>query len=378
MVQMLLCNYAIDVVEPFAIWGTVSVVAAFLIASLVLLIVKRAGALSVLKKLFMGLVLYAVVLGIVLLVMEISKKYSVAYLEDNWVSLDIVNQVFIPILATSVLTLFSAIIYIIASKKEFKNLKVLKHVLTAICVIAFVATLVLITVYYSNNIVGDGYYTEDEKLNSTALCLLAATMIVVSIAVAIFADKKGTLKFDTKCITFAGITIAMSFALSYIKLFEMPNGGAVTLVSMFPVMLFAYMYGMKKGLLVGFIYGLLQAVQDPFIIHPAQFLLDYPIAFAMLGFAGLLSHAKGLNKVPQLKFAISAILGGGLRYFAHVLSGVFAFGAYAGDANFWTYSLAYNVYVFVDVALVLVIGVLLLSSNILNKEINRYVSIEEK
>ncbi|MBR2384770.1 MAG: energy-coupled thiamine transporter ThiT, partial [Clostridia bacterium] len=68
--------------------------------------------------------------------------------------------------------------------------------------------------------------------------------------------------------------VALSFALSYIKLFEMPQGGSVTLFSMLPIMLFSYIYGMKKGLLVGVIYGLLQAVQDPYIIHPAQFLLD--------------------------------------------------------------------------------------------------------
>lgn len=45
---------------------------------------------------------------------------------------------------------------------------------------------------------------------------------------------------------------------------------------------------------VGFVYGLLQSMQDPYIIHPAQFLLDYPIAFAMAGLAGILKTRRSL------------------------------------------------------------------------------------
>ena len=86
-------------------------------------------------------------------------------------------------------------------------------------------------------------------------------------------------------------------------------------------------------MLIGFIYGMLQAVQDPYIIHPAQFLLDYPVAFALTGFAGALKDVKVLDKIPQLKFALSALIGGTLRFVAHVLSGVFAFGNEAFRRN---------------------------------------------
>ncbi|MBE7086699.1 MAG: ECF transporter S component [Clostridiales bacterium] len=187
--------------------------------------------------------------------------------------------------------------------------------------------------------------------------------------------------FDTKCIATAGVCVALSFALSYVKIFELPYGGSITLFSMFPVMLFAYVYGIKKGLVVGLLYGMLQAIQDPFIVHPAQFLLDYPIAFAMLGFAGCLSGFNFLKDKPRLKFTLSAAIAGVLRWVCHVFSGVFAFGAYALDAidksegifsvlapaatptaNFWLYSTIYNGYVFVDLILVIAVGLALFSS----------------
>ena len=46
--------------------------------------------------------------------------------------------------------------------------------------------------------------------------------------------------------------IAISFVLSYIRLVHMPQGGSITPASMLPIMLFAYLYGTPKGLVVGF------------------------------------------------------------------------------------------------------------------------------
>ena len=131
---------------------------------------------------------------------------------------------------------------------------------------------------------------------------------------------------------------------------------------------------MKKGLIVGVVYGLLQAVQDPFIVHPAQFLLDYPIAFSMIALSGLLTDLNALNNLPRLKFSLGATLTGIFRYVSHTLSGTFAFGAYAvdnGASNFLLYSAIYNTYVFIDIALVIVVGLILLSSKAFIKEINK-------
>ena len=105
------------------------------------------------------------------------------------------------------------------------------------------------------------------------------------------------------------------------------------------------------------------------------FLLDYPVAFAMAGLAGVLKNVK--MKSPQLKFALSALIGGAMRYVSHVLSGAFAFGAYALDArasNVFTYSLAYNSFVFADILLVIVAGVLLLSSKAFVAETKKFAA----
>ncbi len=204
------------------------------------------------------------------------------------------------------------------------------------------------------------------------LYVCAAALVVAATAAGFILGRNDKGGFDTHCLALAGICVAMSFALSYIKLVDMPQGGSITLASMLPVMLFAYIYGPKKGLLVGLVYGMLQAVQDPYIVHPAQFLLDYPIAFAMVGFAGVFSNATKLEKAPQVKFGLGAALAGSLRYFAHVLSGVFAFGAYAADegfTNFWAYSAAYNTCILIDAVIVIVVGAILFTSKSFNGEV---------
>ena len=229
-------------------------------------------------------------------------------------------------------------------------------------------------IYYSKNVKGDGYYTDPEygNLNPAMLYVFALIIVALTIFTAFMVGRKDKKPFDTHCIAIAGICVSLSFALSFIKLWDMPTGGSVTLVSLLPVTLFSYIYGIKKGLLVGFLYGMLQAVQDPWLIHPAQFLLDYPIAFSMVCFGGLLSNIK--DGKPQLKFALCAFIAGCMRFVCHVLSGVFAFGAYAvdsGASSFWLYSIVYNSYVFIDIALIIVVGIIILSSKSLNREIAR-------
>ena len=244
---------------------------------------------------------------------------------------------------------------------------------------ALVATIACLVVFFSKNISGDGWYSE--KINQLALYLSAGGLIVALVGIAVFTDLKNPTKFDSRCIALAGITVALSFALSYIKMFSMPQGGSVTLASLLPVMLFAYIYGPKKGIFVGFIYGALQAMQDPYLIHPAQFLLDYPVAFAAVGLAGAFNKIKQLDKLPQIKFALGAIVAGAFRFISHVFSGVFAFGADAGGKNLWAYSTAYNSFVFVDIAIVIAIGILVLSSKNFVKRISVYTNtktIEDK
>ncbi|MGN1078413.1 MAG: energy-coupled thiamine transporter ThiT, partial [Candidatus Gallimonas sp.] len=175
-------------------------------------------------------------------------------------------------------------------------------------------------------------------------------------------------------ISYAAICIAMSFALSYLRIVKMPQGGSVTIASLLPLMIYSYMFGTKKGVFAGFVYGVLQAVQDPWIIHPAQFLLDYPVAFAAIGLAGMFAQVRKLDRLPQVQFALGALVASVVRFISHVLSGVFAFNAYAFDAgmNPWAYSLAYNSFVFIDIAIVIAVGILIFSSKTVVKEARKF------
>ena len=240
---------------------------------------------------------------------------------------------------------------------------------------ALVATIVCLVVFFTKNISGDGWY--GDEINQLALYLSAGGLIIALVTIAVLTDLKNKTKFDSRCIALAGITVALSFALSYIKMFSMPQGGSITLASLLPIMLFAYIYGPKKGIFVGFIYGALQAMQDPYLIHPAQFLLDYPVAFAAVGLTGVFNKIKKLDKLPQIKFALGAIVAGTFRFISHVFSGVFAFGADAIDAgatNFWAYSTAYNSFVFIDIVIVIAVGALVLSSKNFVKRISLYAN----
>ncbi|MDR0897159.1 MAG: energy-coupled thiamine transporter ThiT [Oscillospiraceae bacterium] len=126
------------------------------------------------------------------------------------------------------------------------------------------------------------------------------------------------MAWPVKMLATAALCLAMSFLLSYVKLFSMPLGGSVTLASMLPVMLFGWLYGVRKGLVVGFAYGVLQFLQGPYIVHWAQVLLDYPIPFAMLGLAGVFRRYEG--KPWALPAGVLLACAG--RWFVHTVCGM--------------------------------------------------------
>ena len=88
----------------------------------------------------------------------------------------------------------------------------------------------------------------------------------------------------------------------------------------------------------------------------------------------MFAHVKSLEKAPQVQFALGAVVGSVLRFAAHLLSGVFAFSAYAIDKgmNTWLYSLAYNSFVFADIAIAIVVGVLVFSSKAFMKQVRKF------
>lgn len=144
--------------------------------------------------------------------------------------------------------------------------------------------------------------------------------------------------WSTKMLALGAVCMALSNVLSMIKLFDMPQGGSVTPASMLPLMLFAYVYGVGPGMTVGAVYGVMQFIIEPYFLSVPQMLLDYPIAFAMVGLAGLFSK----NENRALGLSLGVVLGSLGRFVAAVLSGVVFFAEYAGDQNPWVYSIGYN------------------------------------
>ncbi|MBR6444605.1 MAG: energy-coupled thiamine transporter ThiT [Firmicutes bacterium] len=178
--------------------------------------------------------------------------------------------------------------------------------------------------------------TLQEFIESTAgqIVLIA---VIIAFFLIIFLTGKGK-KTDTKALIFSALLVALAMVLDQIKLFTMPQGGSVTPFSLLPIVLCGYFFGLRRGVLAGFCMGLLQLLFSPYVIHPIQMLLDYPIAFGALAFGAVLRNSR---KGALIK---TYIMGVACRYAFAVLSGVIFFGAYIPDPRFnaLTWSLWYN------------------------------------
>ena len=355
----LLLSSTFDFLSDNSLYLVGGAILLFAIAVFVLALVDKNLAKRYSKVMAVCLLGVMLLYGVFLLIFGIIDEFNSQSLIDNGLSTDVIYYVFLPILITILTSLALCIFNIIVTSKKPRLAKKLWSIFSLVLFALIAVTLILIYIYYSKN-TSDWY-----KYNSVALWVGSMLLVAGVIIASLFFDKAGNLQFDTKCLTIAGICISLSFVLSYVKLFDPPTGGSVTLASLLPVMLFAYVYGMKKGLLIGFIYGILQAVQEPWIVHPAQFLLDYPIAFSMVGLAGVLSRFNILKKLPQLKFSIGAIIAVFFRFISSVIAGIFAW-----EASF-ALSLTINSVILLDVILVIVVGVMLFSSKSFRKELDR-------
>ncbi len=171
-----------------------------------------------------------------------------------------------------------------------------------------------------------------------AVCI-AAGILLFLIAI-IFAGKGSEKKKMTaKQLAFCAMAMALAFVTSYIKIFRMPWGGSVTLCSMLFIVLAAYWYGVKTGVFVGLAYGILQFIQEPYVLSFFQVCCDYILAFAALGAAGIFAKRSG----GLVKGYIAAVLARGAF---HALGGYLYWMDYMPD-NFpqslkSIYPIAYN------------------------------------
>ncbi len=146
---------------------------------------------------------------------------------------------------------------------------------------------------------------------------------------------------NTKKMVTCAMLLAVAAVLSMLKPFALPFGGGITLASMMPICLIACIYGTKTGLLSAFVYSIIQMLLDPQTIMAAflpgegqmllpkallMCLLDYILAFGVLGLAGIFMHRIKNNLAAV---ALGAVFVTFLRFACHIISGYILWGSYA-------------------------------------------------
>lgn len=156
----------------------------------------------------------------------------------------------------------------------------------------------------------------------------------------------------TRILVEGAVMVALATVLSFIRIFKLPWGGSITLLSMLPIVLFSIRRGVKAGMAVSVAYALLQFSQGiidglfgwgltPGMLIACIF-LDYIGAFSVLGLAGLFRKKDLPGWIAGISLAIV------LRFVLHFLSGVVIWKSYGelwngfSTDNTYLYSFLYN------------------------------------
>lgn len=163
----------------------------------------------------------------------------------------------------------------------------------------------------------------EQTTNVVKWISIGGVLLVLGL-IALIGFLKNGKTLDTKRIAFAGICVSMSFTLAVLKFKFAQFGGSITFASFVPILIYAYVYGVADGLLVGLIHGLLNFIESPYILTPATFIFDYLLAFMGVGVMGFFGKMKRKEKgcLPVVLGATSAFV---IRFISHLLSGVIFF-----------------------------------------------------
>ena len=159
-------------------------------------------------------------------------------------------------------------------------------------------------------------------------------------------------KNKTKILVEGAVMVALATVLSYIRIFRLPWGGSITLLSMLPIVLFSIRRGLGAGLTVSFVFSLVQFTQGiidgifgwgltPGMLI-ACILLDYIMAFTVLGLAGIFRKKGFAGWIGGIALAVV------LRFVCHFLSGVVVWKSFGelwngfSTDNTFLYSFLYN------------------------------------
>ena len=146
------------------------------------------------------------------------------------------------------------------------------------------------------------------------------------------------------------VMIALATVLSFVKVYKLPWGGSITLLSMTPICLYSIKRGFLAGMTVSFVYSIVQLLVDLGEVLSwgltagtliACFALDYVLAYSMLGTAGLFRKAGTKGWIAGCVMALF------LRFLMHFISGAFIWES-VGEVwgfntdNKYIYSALYN------------------------------------
>ena len=153
--------------------------------------------------------------------------------------------------------------------------------------------------------------------SSSGFALLGVFLLIIFLMYA------RRIKFTTRMLVYISLMLALTILLQQVRLYHFPQGGSVTLGSMLPIILLTFRYGAPVGMFAGFVFGLINIILDPFILHPIQVLFDYPLPWM----------AAGLAAIFKQNFIASTILVFAGKFICHVISGVVFFASYAPEGT---------------------------------------------
>lgn len=162
-------------------------------------------------------------------------------------------------------------------------------------------------------------------------------LIICLVPIAFYIFNLRKFKLNTKTMIVVALFAACNLVLSKIQLIQYPQGGGINLLSSLPILMVGLLYGPITGMTCGLVAGLISLIGGAYIIHPAQFLLDYILPTMLLGVSGIFGSDSKKN------IFIGCLIAVLLKQTAHILSGCIYFGAYAWEG--WDplpYSIVYN------------------------------------
>ncbi len=184
-----------------------------------------------------------------------------------------------------------------------------------------------------------------KEMNLITVGISILVCVLLFVVLMLINKKTGGLKWDTRKLTYGAMCVSIAYVLSFVKIIDLPNGGAVTTASMLPMLAYGYMAGPVWGLLAGCVYSILQIIQGAYFLTPLQFAFDYILPFTCLSLLSGVFYTKNKYFNIYAGFALGVLA----RYVCHFIAGFVFWGDI--ESPLWaniTYSLSYNSFVLID------------------------------